>query len=192
MQCALISTYDKQGIVELVSALSSLGIDIIATGGTYQHLKKAGIHATEISDYTNFPEIMNGRVKSLHPKIYAGILARRNEQNDHNTLKEHQYPLIDLVVCNLYPFKKTISKKDSTLSDAIEHIDIGGPTMIRAAAKNFQDVTILTDPNDYSTVLNEIQTQGNTSPTTRQLLATKAFGLVAHYNTTINQHCKSR
>ena len=131
---------------------------------------------------------MNGRVKSLHPKIYAGILARRNEKNDLNTLKDHQYPFIDLVVCNLYPFEKTISKKDSTLNDAIEHIDIGGPTMIRAAAKNFQDVTILTDPNDYSTVLNEIQMQGNTSPTTRQQLATKAFGLAAHYNTAINQY----
>ena len=182
---ALISTFDKQGIVELVSTLSLLGVQIIATGGTYQRLKQHGINAIEISDYTNFPEILNGRVKSLHPKIYAGILARRNNPDDISTLKAHQCFPIDIIVANLYPFSDTIKQAHATMDDAIEHIDIGGPTMIRAAAKNFKDVTVLVDPADYPSIISELKQTGTIPLSTRKQLAAKAFKLATEYNNTI-------
>ncbi len=188
-QCALISVYHKEALSELATTLSSLGIAIIATGNTYRQLTQRGIAATELSDYTNFPEIMDGRVKSLHPKIHGGILARRTQ--DHDTLLKHQIQPIDIVICNLYPFEETIQQPNCTLEEAIEHIDIGGPTMIRAAAKNFHDVTVVTDPNDYPLIIEELKKQGTTSLTTRQHLASKAFQLTAHYEQAIARYFSS-
>ena len=138
---ALISVSEKSAIVPFAKSLTDLGIEIISTGGTYKLLKKEGIHVTEISNYTDFPEIMGGRVKTLHPKIHGGILARRNV--DFAVMEEHNIPPIDLVVVNLYPFEATVAKPDCTLASAIENIDIGGPTMLRAAAKNHKHVTVL-------------------------------------------------
>ena len=182
-QRALISVYNKESLSDLATGLSSLGIAIIATGNTYKQLTQLGIAVTELSDYTNFPEIMDGRVKSLHPKIHGGILARRAQ--DQDTLLAHQIQPIDLVICNLYPFEQTIKQPDCTIADAIEHIDIGGPTMIRAAAKNFNDVTVVTDPKDYLQLLDELKIHGTTSLATRQHLACKAFQLIAHYDNAI-------
>ena len=157
-QRALISVSDKAGLIECATALSSLGVAIIATGNTFRQLQQQGIAATELSDHTNFPEIMDGRVKSLHPVIHGGILARRDI--DHDTLAQHNIQPIDLVICNLYPFEQTIEQKDVTIKQAIEQIDIGGPTLIRAAAKNHRDVTVIVDPNDYPTLIEQLKQQG--------------------------------
>ncbi|MBV52452.1 MAG: bifunctional phosphoribosylaminoimidazolecarboxamide formyltransferase/inosine monophosphate cyclohydrolase [Coxiellaceae bacterium] len=184
--CALISVYDKQALSELASALSSLGVAIIATGNTYKQLNTLGVAVSELSDYTNFPEIMDGRVKSLHPKIYGGILARR--QQDEQILKEYHIQTIDFVICNFYPFQETIHQNDCKPHEAIEQIDIGGPTMVRAAAKNYQDVTVVTDPNDYPLLIKELKTKGQTSLTTRHHLACKAFKLIADYDTAISEY----
>tara|TARA_A100001015_G_C15000666_1_gene718339 strand:+ start:1415 stop:1897 length:483 start_codon:yes stop_codon:yes gene_type:complete len=157
--------YNKESLSDLATGLSSLGIAIIATGNTYKQLAQLGLAVTELSDYTNFPEIMDGRVKSLHPKIHGGILARQPQDKD--TLLAHQIQPIDLVICNLYPFEQTIKRPNCTTAEAIENIDIGGPTMIRAAAKNFNHVTVVTDPRDYPQLLDELNRHGSTSLTTR-------------------------
>ena len=156
---ALISVSDKSAIVPFAKSLTDLGIDIISTGGTYKLLKEEGIHVTEISNYTDFPEIMGGRVKTLHPKIHGGILARRNV--DFAVMEEHNIPPIDLVVVNLYPFEATVAKPDCHLASAIENIDIGGPTMLRAAAKNHKHVTVLVDPSDYDSIIDLLENNQN-------------------------------
>ncbi len=179
---AIISVSDKNGIAELSKELVSLGYEIISTGGTARHLTEAGITVTAIETVTGFPEIMNGRVKTLHPKIHGGLLCVRN--NDHHQLqmKENGIEPIDMVVVNLYPFRETIQKSGVTLEEAIENIDIGGPTMIRSAAKNYRYVTVVTDPADYDIVLTELRNDGRVAESTRLRLAWKVFQLMTEYN----------
>lgn len=187
---ALISVSDKAGIVEFAQELEKLGIEIISTGGTYKTLAEAGIRVTNISDITGFPECLDGRVKTLHPNIHAGILAIRNNIEHMNKLKELNIQPIDMVVINLYPFKRTISKEEVKLEEAIENIDIGGPAMIRAAAKNYQDVVVIVDPRDYTTVLEELKLKGNVSKETRFKLAWKVFEHTSHYDTLIASYLR--
>ena len=164
---ALISVSDKTGIVEFSKELESLGIEIISTGGTYKKLKEEGVKAIEISELTGFPECLDGRVKTLHPKVHAGILAMRANEDHMKQLKELNVDTIDFVVVNLYPFKATIMKEGVTRAEAVENIDIGGPTMLRSAAKNYQDVAVVTDPVDYSKVLEELKANGSVSLDTK-------------------------
>ncbi|MCX8027184.1 MAG: hypothetical protein N3A62_04940 [Thermodesulfovibrionales bacterium] len=188
---AIISVSDKTGIVEFSKALSSLGVDIISTGGTAKTLKEAGLFVKDISDYTGFPEIMDGRVKTLHPKVHGGILARRGNPRDMQTIQSHGIDTIDMVVVNLYPFEKTISKPDVQFDEAIENIDIGGPTMIRAAAKNFEDVVVVIDPKDYSIVIDEMtKNNGDVSKKTRLRLAQKVFQTTSYYDGVISDYLK--
>ncbi len=170
---ALISVSDKTGITEFAKSLQDKKIKIFATGGTAKHLQKNGIDIIDIESYTNFPEMMDGRIKTINPKIHGGILARRDK--DYDAMQEHNIILIDLVVVNLYPFAKTISKQDCTKELAIENIDIGGPAMLRAAAKNHKFVSVIVDSADYDKVLLEIKQSGNTTLTTREYLALKVF-----------------
>ncbi len=165
---ALISVSDKSGVLEFAKGLHALGVKILSTGGTAKLLSDNKIPCTEVADYTGFPEMLDGRVKTLQPKVHAGILARRDLPEHVATLKKHDIPTIDLVVVNLYPFAATIAKAGCTLEDAIENIDIGGPTMVRSAAKNHAHVAIVTDPADYTDVLAEMQTnKGAVSATQR-------------------------
>ncbi|CAM4226195.1 bifunctional phosphoribosylaminoimidazolecarboxamide formyltransferase/IMP cyclohydrolase [Pseudoalteromonas byunsanensis] len=178
---ALLSVSDKTGIVELASALSAQGVEILSTGGTYKLLTDNGIAATEVSDYTGHPEIMDGRVKTLHPKVHGGILARRGQ--DEAVMAENDISAIDMVVVNLYPFAQTVAKADCSLEDAIENIDIGGPTMVRAAAKNHKDVTIVVNASDYQRVIDELtQNDGSTTYKTRFDLAIAAYEHTAQYD----------
>ncbi len=181
IQRALISVSDKTGIVDFAKALTQLGVEILSTGGSAQLLKQEGVPVIEVSDFTGFPEMMDGRVKTLHPKIHAGILARRGL--DEKVMQKHGLLPIDLVVVNLYPFAKTIAQVGCTQEDAIENIDIGGPTMVRAAAKNHQDVTIVVNSNDYSRVIDEMTQYANsTLAQTRFTLAISAFEHTAAYD----------
>jgi phosphoribosylaminoimidazolecarboxamide formyltransferase/IMP cyclohydrolase len=185
---ALLSVFDKTHIVSLAKGLISHGYQIISSGGTYKALTAEGVAVTEVSDVTDFPEMMGGRVKTLHPKVHGGILFRRGQ--DEDLLATHNIPCIDLVVVNLYPFAHTISQPDCTLAQAIEQIDIGGPTLIRAAAKNHAAVTILTDPADYKefTHLLKAPEQTETLSGFRQQMALKAFQHTAHYDSVISQY----
>lgn len=176
---ALLSVSDKTGIVEFAKALQNLGFDILSTGGTFKLLKDNGVSATEVSAHTGFAEMMDGRVKTLHPKIHGGILGRRGV--DDAIMSEHGIDRIDIVAVNLYPFAQTIAQADVTLSQAIENIDIGGPAMVRSAAKNHADVAIITDSNDYELIINELK-NGTISDATRFDLAVKAFEHTAHYD----------
>jgi len=190
---ALISVSDKTGLAEFAKALSDLGVEIISTGGTAKVLSDAGIKVTNVSDVTGFPEMMEGRVKTLHPKVHGGILADRTKPEHLQEAKEHEIQLIDLVVVNLYPFAKTVAKPDVTLEEAIENIDIGGPSMVRSAAKNFLSVTVVVDPQDYERVLEEMQKYGGeTSYETRARLAAKAFTHTASYDSMISGYLRSK
>ncbi len=181
---ALISVSDKAGIVEFAGALRQRGVELLSTGGTYRLLKDNGLEVTEVSDYTGFPEMMDGRVKTLHPKVHGGILARRG--TDDAVMAEHSIDAIDMVVVNLYPFEQTVAKPDCSLEDAIENIDIGGPTMVRAAAKNHRDVTIVVNASDYQRVIDELDAnQGATEYNTRFDLAIKAYEHTAAYDSAI-------
>lgn len=178
---ALISVSDKTGIVEFAQQLNAMGVEILSTGGTFTLLKEANIPAIEVSDYTGFPEMMDGRVKTLHPKVHGGILGRRGQ--DDAVMDQHGITPVDLVVVNLYPFEKTVSNPDCSLADAIENIDIGGPTMVRSAAKNHRWVSIVVNTSDYSKVIQEMQDNDNTvSDATRFHLALAAFEHTAHYD----------
>ena len=177
---ALISVSDKTNIDTLAAELVSRGFSIISTGGTAKFLISKGIKIIPISEFTKFEEILEGRVKTLHPTIHAGILAKSSQ--DLDDLGDNRYSLIDMVVVNLYPFEKTISKKGCNLQTAIENIDIGGPTLLRAAAKNHQRVTVLTDPADYKSVLDEIDRDGEVKLSTRRKLATKVFSKISKYD----------
>ncbi len=189
---ALISISDKTGIIDLAQKLTQRGITIISTGGTAQLLQKAGINVIEVNDYTGFPEMLDGRVKTLHPKIHAGILARNDIADHQATLEKASIPNIELVIVNLYPFRETIAKQDCGLDNAIENIDVGGPTMVRAAAKNYQKVTIITDPQDYSMLWKELEeNNGATHLTTRFKLAQKAFTHTASYDSAISNYLTS-
>ncbi|MDR2209432.1 MAG: bifunctional phosphoribosylaminoimidazolecarboxamide formyltransferase/IMP cyclohydrolase, partial [Azoarcus sp.] len=183
---ALISVSDKQGILEFAQGLAALGVKLLSTGGTARLLKDAGLAVTEIGDYTGFPEMLDGRVKTLHPKVHGGILARRDLPEHMATLDAHSIPMIDLVCVNLYPFRETISQPGVTLETAIENIDIGGPTMVRSAAKNYAGVAIVTDPTDYAPILAEMQANaGALQLATRFGLAKKAFTHTARYDSMI-------
>lgn len=189
---ALISVSDKTGIVEFAKELENCGVEIISTGGTYKKLKENGINAIEISELTGFPECLDGRVKTLHPKVHAGILAIRNNENHMNQLKELGIDTIDFVVVNLYPFKQTILKDGVSRQDAVENIDIGGPTMLRSAAKNYQDVAVITDPNDYTKVLEELKENGKVSLDTKFYLMQKVFEHTASYDAMICNYIKEQ
>jgi len=181
---ALISVSDKTGIVEFAQRLTELNIEILSTGGTFKLLKENAIAVTEVSDYTGFPEMMDGRVKTLHPKVHGGILGRRGQ--DDAIMNEHGIKKIDLVVVNLYPFEQTVANPECALEDAIENIDIGGPTMVRSAAKNFKDVAIVVNASSYSSVLNELnENNGSLSQETRFDLCTQAFEHTASYDAAI-------
>ena len=184
MARALMSVSDKQGLVPFAQALTELGYEIVSTGGTLRTLQEAGIEAIAIDDVTGFPEILDGRVKTLHPRVHAGLLARRDLPEHMETLAELDITPIDMVVVNLYPFKHTIQKPDVTRADAIENIDIGGPSMLRSAAKNAQDVLPIVDPDDYNEVIERLQT-GNVDQTYRQGLAAKVFRHTAAYDALI-------
>lgn len=185
---ALISVYDKTGIVELAKYLSDNDVEILSTGGTAQHIRKAGIAVTDISDYTGFPEIMDGRVKTINPKIEGGILGLRDVHQSDATTQNIKW--IDLVVCNLYPFADTISKPSVTFKEALENIDIGGPAMIRSAAKNVGWAGVVVDVLDYNLIINEIDELAGLSFETRRLLSAKAFGHCAQYDTIIHNYLK--
>jgi phosphoribosylaminoimidazolecarboxamide formyltransferase/IMP cyclohydrolase len=185
---ALISVTDKSGIVQLAQELVNLGFEILSTGGTAKALQSAGIPVIEVSAYTGFPEIMDGRVKTLQPKIHGGLLGRRNDPKHREQMKSLGIEPIDLLVVNLYAFEKTVAKPGCTLEEAIENIDIGGPALLRAAAKNFQDVTVLTDPTDYPKVLEELKSKGMTSKATRFYLAKKVYALTHHYDGAITRY----
>jgi phosphoribosylaminoimidazolecarboxamide formyltransferase/IMP cyclohydrolase len=186
---ALISVSDKTGVVEFARSLAQLGVSLLSTGGTAKLLREAGLAVTDVADHTGFPEMLDGRVKTLHPKVHGGILGRRDLPEHLATMQAHGIAPIDLVVVNLYPFRETVAKPDVTLDDAIENIDIGGPAMVRAAAKNHGDSTggvgIITDPADYAPVLAEIKATGEVSYPTRFTLAKKAFTHTARYDSAI-------
>ena len=189
---ALISVSDKTGIVELAKALHELGIEILSTGGTAKTIAEAGIPVTNVSDVTGFPECLDGRVKTLHPSIHAGLLAMRGNPEHMRQIEELGIEPIDLVAINLYPFKQTIQKPGVTREEAIENIDIGGPTMIRAAAKNWQDVAVMVDPADYAGVLDEIRQNGEVCLETKLRLCYKVFEHTASYDTLISTYLREQ
>ena len=189
---ALISVSDKSGVVEFAQRLRSAGWEIIATGGTMKLLREKGVEVINISDVTGFPEICDGRVKTLHPKVHGGLLARRDNPSHLQALKENGIEFIDMVCVNLYPFRQTIAKPDVTMEDAIENIDIGGPSMLRSAAKNYRDVTVVCDPADYETVIGQIEASGNTDVETRLKLSAKAFTHTALYDSCIASYLREK
>ena len=189
---ALVSVSDKTGIVEFARALADTGVEIISTGGTARAIREAGIDVTSIDQVTGFPEILNGRVKTLHPKVHGALLAVRDSEDHMQQLEENDIDLIDLVVVNLYPFEKTVAREDVTIEEAIENIDIGGPTMLRSAAKNNRYVGAVIDPADYGLILNELKEQGELSEKTRQYLAAKVFRHTAKYDAAIDRFLSLR
>ncbi|MEM0970729.1 MAG: bifunctional phosphoribosylaminoimidazolecarboxamide formyltransferase/IMP cyclohydrolase, partial [Verrucomicrobiota bacterium] len=183
---ALLSVSDKTGLDTLALGLHEQKVELLSTGGTAEFLRALNLPVTEISEFTGFPELFGGRVKTLHPKVHGGLLFKRDEENHVSDAKEHEIASIDLVVVNLYPFEETIAKPDVTLEQAIEQIDIGGPSMLRSAAKNYAHVTVLSDPGDYESILSEMRdSEGATSLKTREALAIKVFQRTAQYDDAI-------
>ena len=189
---ALVSVSDKTGLVAFVQGLQNAGWEIIATGGTQKLLEDSGIKTIGISEVTGFPEICDGRVKTLHPKVHGGLLARRDEESHLQALRENGIEFIDMVCVNLYPFRQTIAKEGVSMADAIENIDIGGPSMLRSAAKNYNDVTVVCDPADYDTILAEINATGNTTLETRLQLSAKAYTHTAQYDACIATYMREK
>ena len=186
---AIVGVYDKTGVVEFAKALREFGVEIISTGGTARTLEAGGIPVRKVSDYTGFPEMMDGRVKTLHPKVHGGLLAMRDNEQHMREAEQNGVEMIDMVVVNLYPFEATIAKPDVTLEEAIENIDIGGPTMIRAAAKNYRYVAVVTDISKYESIIDEMEkNDGCLSPETRFELAKAVFKLTAHYDKMISEY----
>jgi phosphoribosylaminoimidazolecarboxamide formyltransferase / IMP cyclohydrolase len=186
---ALISVYDKNGVTEFARALADMGVEILSTGSTSARIAEAGVPVRKVSDVTGFPEILHGRVKTLHPRIHGGILAVRSNPDDLADLATHGISTIDLVAVNLYPFAETVRREGATFAEIIENIDIGGPTMVRAAAKNFQDVAVVTDPEDYPSIVRELAEGGGRLPTERLFdLARKAFRHTAMYDRQISEY----
>lgn len=185
IQRALLSVSEKAGLVDFARTLSAAGVELISTGGTAKVLHEAGLEVIELGNYTGFPEMLDGRVKTLHPKVHGGLLYMRGNPEHEKAVGEHQIKPIDLVVVNLYPFEATVAKKDTTLEHAIENIDIGGPSMLRSAAKNHASVTVITDPADYAEAAAQIQQTGNTTPEYRRKLAAKVFARTAAYDAAI-------
>ena len=192
VKTALVSVSDKTGIVEFSRSLVDMGVRIISTGGTARALREAGISVTSVDQVTGFPEILNGRVKTLHPKIHGGLLAVRDSEDHMKQLKDNGVDTIDLVVVNLYPFEKTIAREDVSIEDAIENIDIGGPTMLRSAAKNYRYVGAVIDPADYEIVLGELKAEGELSEDTRKYLSAKVFRHTADYDSAIDTFLSDR
>lgn len=189
---ALISVSDKTGVLDFARALSAMGVNILSTGGTAKLLAENGISVTEVADYTGFPEMLDGRVKTLHPKVHGGILARRDFPEHVAALSKHDIPTIDMVVVNLYPFQQTVARAECSLEDAIENIDIGGPAMLRSSAKNHKDVIVICDPSDYSLVLHELNTNnGEATYETKFALAKKVFAHTAQYDGAITNYFTS-
>lgn len=184
---ALISLTDKSGCEDFAKALAAMGIEILSTGGTARKLRAGGVSVTDVSEFTGFPEMLDGRVKTLHPLVHGGILNQRANVEHQQQCRTHGIKPIDIVAVNLYAFARTVADPACSLVDAIENIDIGGPTLLRASAKNFQDVTVIVDPADYPVVLGELNAQGNTTLTTRFRLACKVFELTAGYDAAIVQ-----
>jgi len=186
---AIISVTDKTGVVGFAESLSHFGTEILSTGGTAGTLREAGILVTDISQYTGFPEMMDGRVKTLHPKVHGGLLGLRDNPEHARMMKEHGIKAIDMVVVNLYQFEKAVSREGVSLDEAIENIDIGGPSMLRSSAKNFKYVTVVVDPADYGAILREMEmTGGETRLETRFRLARKVFRLTCHYDEAISRY----
>ncbi len=190
---ALISVSDKTGVVELAKGLSALGVELLSTGGTARALKDAGLQVMDVSDFTGFPEMMAGRLKTLHPKIHGGLLGRRDSESDRKDMEAHGIKPIDMVVVNLYPFEATISKPGVKLEEAIENIDIGGPTMLRSAAKNHRDVAVIVDPTDYQPILDEMKkTGGEVGYRTLYRLARKVFEHTSNYDALIAEYLRDK
>jgi phosphoribosylaminoimidazolecarboxamide formyltransferase/IMP cyclohydrolase len=183
---AILSVSNKKGIVEFAKELNSMGIEILSTGGTAKTLRDAGISVKDVSEYTGFPEMLDGRLKTLHPRIHGGLLSRRGNPRDMEEIRKHGIDTIEMVVVNLYPFEETVSKKGVSFTEAIENIDIGGPAMLRSASKNFQDVAVIVDPSDYEKVLEEMKNlNGDLSYATRLELAKKVFRHTSRYDAII-------
>ncbi len=191
IQRALISVSDKDGLVPFAQTLAEAGVEILSTGGTARVMREAGLTVIDVSDYTGFPEMMDGRVKTLHPKVHGGLLHIRGNAEHEAACAEHGIAPIDLVVVNLYPFEATVAKPDATLEDAIENIDIGGPSMLRSAAKNHESVTVITDPADYDAVAAQIKSDGNTTLELRRTLAAKVYARTAEYDAAIAVHLQN-
>ena len=191
IQRALLSVSDKTGLVPFAQILAAAGIELISTGGTAKTLREAGLTVKDISEHTGFPEMLDGRVKTLHPKVHGGLLFIRGNETHEATVKAHGIPPIDLVVVNLYPFEQTVAKPNVTLHEAIENIDIGGPSMLRSAAKNHDSVTVVVDPLDYAEVARQISENGNTTLELRRALAAKVFARTAAYDGAIASHLSS-
>jgi len=190
---AILGVYDKTGIVEFAKALRGFGVEILSTGGTARALKEGGVEVREVSDYTGFPEMMGGRVKTLHPKVHGGLLAMRDNEEHMQEAKENGVEMIDMVVGSLYPFEATIAKPDVTLAEAIENIDIGGPTMMRSAAKNHKFVAVVTDISQYDDIIAEMkENDGCLSLETRFKLAKAVFKLTSHYDTMISGYLEKQ
>jgi phosphoribosylaminoimidazolecarboxamide formyltransferase/IMP cyclohydrolase len=189
---ALISVSDKDGLIDFAKDLQTLGIDIISSGGTASFLEKHGVKVTEISSVTGFPEMLDGRVKTLHPVVHAGILARRDIKKHMEAIKKHGIEPIDLLVINLYPFEKTIQKNNVNMEDVIENIDIGGPTLVRAAAKNYKYVIIVTDKKQYNNILKSLKEKGDLSLKDREKLAVDAFTHTAQYDSIISSYLRGK
>jgi phosphoribosylaminoimidazolecarboxamide formyltransferase/IMP cyclohydrolase len=180
---AIISVSNKTGIVEFAKELYSMGVEILSTGGTAKTLRDAGILVKEVAEHTGSPEMLDGRVKTLHPRIHGGLLSRRSNPKDMEEIKKYGIDTIDMLVVNLYPFEETISKPGVTFAEAIENIDIGGPAMLRSASKNFQDVVVVVDPADYGKIIDEIKSRnGDVTPATRLQLAQKVFRHTSRYD----------
>jgi len=188
---ALISVSDKEGLVPFAQTLAEAGVEILSTGGTARAMREAGLEVMDVSDYTGFPEMMDGRVKTLHPKVHGGLLHLRGNAEHESACEEHGIKPIDLVVVNLYPFEETVAKPDVTIEDAIENIDIGGPSMLRSAAKNHESVTVITDPADYTVVAEQINSEGQTTLALRRVLAAKVYARTSEYDGAIAEHLMS-
>ena len=185
----IISVSNKSGVLAFARELSKFGVEILSTGGTAKSLREAGLAVKDISEYTGFPEMLDGRVKTLHPKVHGGLLGRRANPEHVSKMKEYHIDPIDMIIVNLYPFEETVAKKDCKLEDAIENIDIGGPTMLRSAAKNYEDVTVIVDPADYPKIIAEMQANnGAVSKATNFYLAKKVFQRTSQYDTAITNY----
>jgi len=186
---AIISVTDKTGVVDFARSLAGFGVQILSTGGTAKAMRDGGVTVTDISEYTGFPEMLDGRVKTLHPKVHGGLLGMRSNPEHVKTMEQHGIKNIDMVVVNLYQFEKTVAKQGVTLDEAMENIDIGGPSMLRSSAKNFRDVTVIVDPSDYDKVLKEMKENGGaTLLKTRFSLAKKVFKLTHNYDGAISRY----
>lgn len=189
IQRAVLSVTDKSGLLEFAQELEEFGVEILSTGGTARMMREGGVTVQDVSDFTGFPEMLDGRVKTLHPKVHAGILAQRHNPEHMKTMASHHLKVIDMVVVNLYAFEKTVAREDCTLEEAVENIDIGGPTMLRAAAKNYRDVAVVVDPGDYEPIIAEMTgNDGQLSLESRFRLAKKVYRLTHEYDGAITRY----